>query len=124
MKLSETPGKETLPGATQVWRFVDKEGFCVKDVITMDMEIPQKEGYSQVFALLRPFFGRNNPDPQIPNIHDQRSFVLLQMRHFRDIENYPVELSSSLQTSIKNLRKRLLDDEMGEDEVVMVDYPE
>ncbi|OGN20187.1 MAG: hypothetical protein A2910_00020 [Candidatus Yanofskybacteria bacterium RIFCSPLOWO2_01_FULL_39_28] len=124
MKLSENPEKGTLPGKTQVWRFIDNEGFYIKDVITMDMEVPLKENYASVAALLRPFFGRNNPDPWVPNIHDQRQFVIEQMKHFRDIENYPVELSSSLQISIANLRKRLLEDEMGEEDVVMVDYPE
>ncbi len=122
-KLSETPGKGTLPGRTQIWRFTDAEGYYIKDVISMITEIPRKENYASITPLLVPFFGKNNPDPQIPSIHEQRKFVLGQLKHFRDIENYPVEISHSLQESIDNLDKRLLADEMGEDGVVMVDYP-
>ena len=81
MKLSETPGKETLPGATQVWRYSDNEGFYIKDVIAMDIEIPRREKNLSIAPLLKPFFGKNNPDPQIPSIHDQRKFIFEQIKH-------------------------------------------
>lgn len=124
MKLSGTVGKETLPGKTQVWRLVDKEGFYLEDIIALDREdVVSPSGSVSLVPLLQPFFGTDYPDPQIPSIHDQRKFVKEQLERFRDIEDYPVGLSPALQRAVNDLRVRLSEDEMGESGVILPDYP-
>lgn len=112
MKLSETPGKETLPGLTQVWRIEDEQGFYIKDVITTNDELPLFAGKAALCrALIEPFFGENFPNPRIPSISEQKVFVMEQLRKFRDIDNYPVELSPILKQLIEKMRGELLQDE-------------
>ena len=123
MKLSDTQGKETLLGKTQVWRYRGMDGYYIKDVIAMDIEAPRPIDGTTMVPLLRPFFGTRYPDPYIPSIHQQRELVLEQIPWFRDINNYLVELSPALNDSMNAMRERLLKDEMGEDGVIMVDYP-
>lgn len=124
MKLSNTPGKETLPGQVQVWRCLDEEGFYVKDVITILDEIPQWNR-QRLFALLKPFrlLAEGNHQPCLPSFHEQREYVAAQRKKFRDIQNYSVELSPSLKMSKDNLTQKMLADEAGLDGVVMIPYP-
>ncbi|QQG45196.1 MAG: hypothetical protein HYW89_04330 [Candidatus Sungiibacteriota bacterium] len=133
LKCSETPGKETLPGRLQVWRCIDHEGFFVKDVIGTDgwaaSEQDRKE-FSSAFPLLQPWWGNAfktdflpYEQPRMPTIQEQRVFVQQQVKRFRDIHNYPVELSSLTKERIRYLTEMMTRDEMGESGVVMVDYP-
>lgn len=122
LKCSETPGKETLPGQVQVWRCVDDEGFYVKDIITMNI-CSKPAGKFKAFPLLYRFYDRGKY-PSIPSIQKQREFVHEQVKYFRDIRNYPVEIDSSLMTSRNNLVARMINDEAGEDGIAMVPFSE
>jgi len=122
LKCSETPGKETLPGQVQVWRCVDREGFYVKDIITMDINAKPTDNF-EAFPLLGWFYGQGK-HPIIYSIQKQREFVFEQVKKFRDLRNYPVEIDLSLTMSRKNLVTRMNHDEAGEDDVVMVPFPE
>ncbi len=122
MKLSETPGKETILGQVQVWRCLDSEGFYAKDVITTINEMPQWDTKLAI-PLLKHFHGGGRSTVVTPSIYDQKKFVEEQIKKFRDIYNYPVEMSWSMQESKKLIMEKIMTDEMGEDGVVMVPYP-
>lgn len=122
MKLSETPGKETIAGQVQVWRCLDSDGFYFKDVITTTNELPQWDS-KRTIPLLKHFHSSDRPTALIPSIYDQKKFVEEQISKFKDIKNYPVEMSQPLEESKKRVMERMLTDEMEEEGVVMVDYP-
>ena len=120
-KFSETPEKSTIAGQVQVWRCLDKDDYYVKDVITAINELPQWEHGS--FSLLKHFHGGNRPTITLPSINAQKKFVEDQIPKFRDINNYPVELSWGMKESAKRVTERMLEDEIGDNELVMVPYP-
>lgn len=117
MKCSETLSKSTLPGYNQVWRYVDKEGYYIKDVISIEYERPH--GDFEAIPLLQPF---DNPGQkmEIPLPAQQREYVFSQLKKFRNIYEYPVELSESLKIEQERLAERLHHDDAGETDVVMV----
>ena len=117
-KCSETPGKETSPGALQVWRYADQDGFFVKDVIGLQHEQTERGA----IPLLVSFWGFDR-GVQIPSPKEQREFVLWQLKHFRDIRNYPVEMSPELTALRQRIVKAMKEDEAGEDDVCVVEYP-
>lgn len=122
LKCSAT-GKETIPGIVQVWRCVDEDGFYVKDVIAMIEEAVPKRNFKQTIPLLQKFY-ENGKFMPIPSPEKQKQLVSEQVLKFRNIENYPIELSESLRISKERLIEKIKEDEMGEDGVIMVDYPE
>ena len=121
MKLSETPGKETIPGQVQIWRCLDDDGFYAKDIITLVNEWPQWD-HKKTIPLLKHFYGGGRETELPLSFSDQKKFVEQQIKLFRDIRSYPVEMSGSIKESKERLIERMLEDEMGEDEVVMVSY--
>src|SRR3989344_708188 len=123
-KLSETPGKGTLAGKTQIWRYIDHHGRYAKDLITIDDERPPLGTYLAARPLIQRFFGEKSSIPQIPGIAEQRQFVKEQLHAFPDIENYPVEISESLKHLNLTIENKMLRDEAAEAGVIMVPYPE
>lgn len=124
MKLSETPRKETIPGQIQIWRCreeINDQKYYVKDVITMANEWPQWDRRLAT-PLLEQFY-RGGRMKLMPHLTEQKKFVEEQIQLFRDVQSYPIEMSTSLLESKKRLLERMLEDEMGEDEVIMVPYP-
>ena len=124
MKLSETLGKETLPGKMQVWRLVNNDGFFAKDVVSLEDEYTNPGeitgNHITGIPLLENFSLTTSP----PSVKDQADFVKQQIKKFPDIRNYRVELSPAIRTLKERLLKELLKDEIGEDGVIMVPYPD
>lgn len=122
LKCSETKGKETIPGVAQIWRCTGEDGFYVKDIISMIEEAAPRGDFKRVTPLLEQFY-ENGRHMVIPSPEKQKKFVREQLRLFKNINGYPVELSDSLRTSKENMLKRMNHDETGEEGIVMVDYP-
>ncbi len=123
LKCSETKGKETIPGLVQVWRCVDDKGYYVKDVTSMIEEAPPMGDFHHTVPLLKTFYGSDRRF-FLPSPKDQKEFVTKQVTQFKDIANYPVEISESLKTSKENIVRRMHEDDVGEDGVTMVPYPD
>lgn len=121
LKCSATPNKETIPGVVQVWRCVDEEGFYVKDVISMIEEASPSGNFKNAIPLLERFY-EDGRHMVIPSPEKQRNFVHDQLRRFKNIDKYPIEWSSSLKESKDNIIKRMNHDDMGTENVVMVEY--
>ena len=120
MKLSNTIIKSTLPGYNQVWRCVDRDGYFIKDVISMcEEKRPYGDNIAQAIPLLEYFNNPNRP-MVIPSPNQQREFVLSQVKKFRDIYNYPVELSESLKHSQAAIAAKMLEDTTGDDDLVII----
>ncbi|MDP3697498.1 MAG: hypothetical protein Q8R55_05795 [Candidatus Taylorbacteria bacterium] len=125
LKCSATPGKETIPGIVQVWRCVREENgeeYYVKDIISMLEEAVPRGDFKYAVPLLCKFY-ENGKFMPIPSPEKQKQFVSEQLRKFRDIERYPVELSKSLLYSKERLIEMIKYDEIGTDGVIVVDYP-
>ncbi len=122
LKCSETKGKETIPGVVQIWRCTDEDGFYVKDIVAMIEEAAPRGNFKQAAPLLERFY-EDGRHMVILSPEKQKKFVHEQLRLFKNIDEYPVELSDSLKTAKENMSKRMRHDEMGEDGVIMVDYP-
>ena len=121
MKCSaDKPSKSTIPGYNQVWRCIDKEGYYIKDVISMYEESrPYGSDIAQAWPLME-YFNNPNKPMLIPSPAKQREFVLAQLKQFRDIYNYPIELSGPLNHAQAAISSKMLEDPMGDDDVVVV----
>ncbi|HVF43251.1 MAG TPA: hypothetical protein VM936_09585 [Pyrinomonadaceae bacterium] len=119
MKVSNTPGKSTLPGRLQVFRGVDAGGRYVADVTGLDEEELEIPGASRVERLLVPFWegGRHE---SIPSIVKQKAFVEEQLRRFPEINGYPHTLSDGLTRLRDDLTARMRSDESGWRQVLAV----
>ncbi len=105
MKLSDEPGKSTLPGRKQVYRWHNADGCYVRDVIHLWDET-SKEGE----ALLVPIVRQGKLVYHFPSVKDLQARAAeelskLPARHkaLTDGEEYPVTLSQQLE----QLRSRL-----------------
>lgn len=125
-KLSSAPGKETLPGQLQVWRCRDKIGMCVKDIISVSSSPPLRDGsYIYSSALLTDFWVDGGGGiKKVPTIEEQRAFVKAELACFKDIENYPIEISPELQLLRESAKSCILQDEKLEEGIEIVEYPE
>jgi len=125
LKCSETPGKETFPGRLQVWRYVDREGMFIKDLIACVNEGPPIcAGSAGVMPLLHNYYSKGIWCMKMPTVGEQRSRVIRQLKHFRDIRNYPVEVSEQLKNLQKSIVSAIKNDGMGEEGVIMVEDKE
>ena len=126
LKCSATKGKETIPGVIQVWRCVNVENngeeYYVKDVISTIEEAAPTGNFKYAVPLLGRFYEAGK-FMAIPSLEEQKQFVTEQVKKFKDITNYPIEFSQSLLESKARIIEIINQDEMGEDGVVMVDYP-
>ena len=109
LKASNSEDKITLPGRLQLFRGSDAEGYYVGDVIGLDGEEIEMPGAANVERLLVPFWD-NGQHSAIPSILKQRVFVEEQRKRFRDLENYPHELSNKLRRLRDELVKRFRED--------------
>ena len=106
MKLSK--GKTTLPGRKQVFRFKDKNGLFVKDVIALEDEKINGE------PLLVKVMEKGKIVHDLPSLEEIRKRTLESLSKFpdkykklKDAPRYPVELSLKLKKLIKELREKL-----------------
>ncbi|MEM1538984.1 MAG: nicotinate phosphoribosyltransferase [Candidatus Bathyarchaeia archaeon] len=106
MKLSE--GKATLPGKKQVFRFIDENGRFLKDVIALDHEKVDGE------PLLVKVVEKGKVIYRFPSLQEIRERALENLsrlpdkyKRLRRTAKYPVELSPKLQELIKELKKKL-----------------
>lgn len=116
----------TLPGPVQVWRCVNEKNgqeYYQKDVISMAEEAAPRGKFTRAVPLLQRFY-ENGKFMRILPPEKQKQFVAEQVSRFTDIEQYPIELSDSLRISKENLSERIKQDELGEDGVIVVPYPE
>ena len=112
LKASNSEDKITLPGRLQLFRGSDARGMYVGDVIGLDDEEVEIPGAVRVERLLVPFW-ENGQHSAIPSIEKQKVFVEEQRRRFKDIENYPRQLSTRLRELRDDLVKRMREDNSG-----------
>ncbi|MEM2567711.1 MAG: nicotinate phosphoribosyltransferase, partial [Candidatus Bathyarchaeia archaeon] len=106
MKLSER--KATLPGRKQVFRFKDKEGKFVKDIIALEGENIGGE------SLLVKVMEKGKIIYELPSLEEIRKNALNNLsklpekyKKLRGVAKYPVELSPKLKRLIRDLREKL-----------------
>lgn len=119
LKASNTPEKSTLPGRLQLFRGTDAHGNYAGDCIALDDEEIAIPGAVKVERLLLPFW-ENGYYEAIPSISKQKAFVEEQRSRFRDIDNYPVELSERLRTLRDELTVQMRLDDSGWQDVLKV----
>ena len=112
LKASNSEEKITLPGRLQLFRGSDAEGNYVGDVIGLDNEEIEMPGAVKVERLLVPFW-ENGQHSAIPSIWKQKVFVEEQRKRFRDIDNYPRQVSDTLRLLRDELVKRFKEDDSG-----------
>ncbi len=117
LKASNTPEKSTLPGCLQVFRGIGADGHYVADVIGLDDEQIEIAGATSVERLLVPFWERGRYEP-IPSIKKQKAFVEEQRARFRDLANYPHNLSDRLRALRDELTRRMRTDLSGWEQVL------
>jgi len=112
LKASNSEDKITLPGRLQLFRGSDAEGNYVGDVIGLDSEEIEIPGAARVERLLVQFW-ENGQHSTIPSIWKQKIFVEEQRRRFRDINNYPHQVSDTLGQLRDDLVARMRSDDSG-----------
>lgn len=112
LKASNSEEKITLPGKLQLFRGSDAEENYVGDVIGLDSEDVHMPGAVKVERLLVPFW-ENGQHSAIPSIWKQKVFVEEQRKRFRDIDNYPRQLSDKLRLLRDDLVRRFKEDHSG-----------
>lgn len=117
LKASNSPDKITLPGRLQLFRGSDADGNFVGDVIGLDEETVEIRGAETVEPLLVPFW-ENGQHASIPSIVKQKKLVEEQRKRFKDINNYPRELSDKLRRLRDDLTEQLQQDHSGWQEVL------
>ena len=80
---------------------------------------PYGSDVAQAWPLME-YFNNPNKPMLIPSPAKQREFVLAQLKQFRDIYNYPIELSGPLNHAQAAISSKMLEDPMGDDDVVVV----
>lgn len=101
--------KATLPGALQVWRYQDKNGYYLFDMIASDhysyanmgADVLSREfGVHSWQPLLEEFLIDGAPRYQVPSLQAQKEFVASEIARFRDPYRYPVLIHPDLQKLI------------------------
>jgi nicotinate phosphoribosyltransferase len=119
LKASNSVDKITLPGKLQLFRGSDAQGNYVGDVIGLDSEEVEIDGAVKVERLLLPFW-ENGQHSSIPSINKQKVFVEEQRTRFRDINNYPRQLSDQLRELRDDLVARFKVDNSGWQSILKV----
>ena len=112
LKASNSEEKITLPGRLQLFRGSDAEGNFVGDVPGLESEELEIPGAVNVERLLVPFWENGQYAP-IPSIWKQKVFVAEQRKRFRDLNNYPQQLSDDLRRLRDELVTRMRSDDSG-----------
>jgi len=80
--MSGTPGKETLPGKLQLWRFEDRKGNYLTDVISLASEAPpEMPGTDKAIPLIQPFW-RHGMYPELKTPLELKGWVAEQRKRF------------------------------------------
>jgi nicotinate phosphoribosyltransferase len=109
LKCSETPGKETLPGTLQIWRYEDADGRYIQDRIGFASNPEHPTPIEGLFpkSLLRPFW-KAGWHPELKTVAELKEFVQDQIPRFQpSIEQYPVIIEDDLQKEKKVLVERM-----------------
>lgn len=124
LKLSGTKGKETLPGKLQVWRFQNKDGKYVFDMIELAGKEPRYKGLTG-FPLIHSFW-KQGMCPELKTPQELKRFVEEQKRKFIVPLDEYAEKRIHLSKTISNLKKKLRDDylETPPTTVAVVEWPE
>jgi nicotinate phosphoribosyltransferase len=111
MKLSE--GKATLPGRKQVYRFKDAEGNFERDVIALADE--QVDGE----PLLRKVMEKGKLTYNLPSLEEIRANATANLaklpekyKRVKAADEYPVDISKNLDDLIRQLRRKLTQEEI------------
>ena len=112
LKASNSEEKITLPGRLQLFRGSDAAGNYVGDVTGLESEEIEIPGAVNVERLLVPFWENGQYAP-IPSIWKQKVFVAEQRKRFRDLNNYPQQLSDDLRRLRDELVTRMRSDDSG-----------
>jgi len=114
MKLSDTAGKETIPGQVQVWRCYNAANQACQDVIArLEEPAPGGNGIVKAIPLLIPFWGYRDAEPfENPSTLIVKEFVAAQLAEFAcPLEEYPVMESEQLRNLKEQVAKRMKEDE-------------
>jgi nicotinate phosphoribosyltransferase len=112
LKASNSEEKITLPGRLQLFRGSDAAGKYVGDVTGLESEEIEIPGAVNVERLLVPFWENGQYAP-IPSIWKQKVFVAEQRKRFRDLNNYPQQVSDDLRRLRDELVTRMRSDDSG-----------
>jgi nicotinate phosphoribosyltransferase len=111
MKLSKD--KITLPGRKQVYRFKNKKGIYLKDVIALADEKVNGE------PLLVKVIDKGRLIYKLPTLNEIRVYAAEnlsklpeQYKELTNAKEYPIELSLNLQNLIKTLKKQITESEI------------
>ena len=82
LKLSGTPGKETLPGSLQLWRCEDKQGRYILDITACATEPPPQGGeIYKATSLIQPFWEKGMY-PELKTPKELRDWGIEQRKRF------------------------------------------
>jgi nicotinate phosphoribosyltransferase len=124
--------KATLPGALQVWRYQDENGYYLFDVIAGNhhsVEDMKLESFSEELSahswepLLEEFLVDGAMKRHIPSMQEQKEFVRRQIAQFRDPYHYPVILHPDLKKLIEEVSADMRADANEYPGVVMPSMP-
>lgn len=106
-RMKTSPGKQTLPGRKQVYRFAGPDGRWTHDVIALEDE-PIEGG----MPLLRTYIEKGAWVAELPSLSETQRYVRDQLerlpepyRRLRDPAVYPVHLSPGLTELVERLRE-------------------
>lgn len=118
--------KSTLPGKLQVWRFIDREGYYLGDIITPQGDLTffyecPWDDYAHAIPLLEDFWVDGRTGYTVPTPQEQREIVKGEIKKFRDPYNYPVILSRGLKEMVDHISEDMNKDENEYPDVVVLD---
>ncbi len=106
-KLSQDPGKSTLPGIKQVYRIKGKDGYYKKDIIALEGEDISRylEPGDSVKELLVPIIRSGRQVYDFPGIDEISDYRRTELAKFKDIANYEVVISDKLDEERRKMMK-------------------
>jgi|GEM_PF-316845 len=126
LKLSGTPGKETLPGSLQLWRCEDRQGRYISDITACATEPPPQGGeIHKAIPLIQPFWEQGMyPELKTPKeLKDwgieQRKLFIVPLEEYAETR---VRLSEELIRLKKELQAEYL--QSPPTNVRLVEWPE
>ena len=112
MKLSKD--KITLPGRKQVYRFKNKDGSSVKDVIALaDERVEGEPLLVKVMEKGKLAYNLPSLDEIRPAASENLSKLPEEYKALTNVSTYPVELSQNLQNLVKKLKQQLTINEVS-----------
>lgn len=117
MKLSDTPGKETIPGQVQVWRCYNTGNKAFMDIVAcLEESAPSGGDIVRAVPLLVPLWGCPDVEPfENPATLLVKAFVAEQLAEFDGpLETYKVIESEQLKKLKEQVAQRMKEDESPE----------